>query len=143
MGLSSCCAFCRASSPHGYQSTGLWACCRRYGLVSLISRLGIGPRFGESSEPGLDYPRSAPSDRRSLDASSRPTIAPRISLERTGPEPRVYFRSDIPSDADAAAVCTNGGEIMAAANLGLEDVVVGPSSICDVNGRTGQLIYRG
>ncbi|HWP36217.1 MAG TPA: citrate synthase [Gemmatimonadales bacterium] len=28
-------------------------------------------------------------------------------------------------------------------NLGLEDVVVAPSSICDVNGRTGQLIYRG
>ena len=49
----------------------------------------------------------------------------------------------VPRDADAAAVCTNGGEIMAAANLGLEDVVVGPSSICDVNGRTGQLIYRG
>lgn len=32
---------------------------------------------------------------------------------------------------------------MAAINLGLEDVVVAPSSICDVNGRTGQLIYRG
>src|SRR5213078_2341522 len=32
---------------------------------------------------------------------------------------------------------------MAAVNLGLEDVVVGPSSICDVNGKTGQLIYRG
>jgi citrate synthase len=32
---------------------------------------------------------------------------------------------------------------MAAANLGLEDVVTGPSSICDVNGKTGQLIYRG
>src|SRR2546429_9632962 len=32
---------------------------------------------------------------------------------------------------------------LAAANLGLEDVVTGPSSICDVNGRTGQLIYRG
>jgi len=30
-----------------------------------------------------------------------------------------------------------------AAAAGLEDVVVGPSSICDVNGRTGQLIYRG
>jgi citrate synthase len=30
-----------------------------------------------------------------------------------------------------------------AVNLGLEDVVVAPSSICDVNGRTGQLIYRG
>jgi citrate synthase len=32
---------------------------------------------------------------------------------------------------------------MTAANPGLEDVVVGPSSICDVNGKTGQLIYRG
>lgn len=30
-----------------------------------------------------------------------------------------------------------------AAAAGLEDVVVGPSSVCDVNGRTGQLIYRG
>jgi citrate synthase len=30
-----------------------------------------------------------------------------------------------------------------AAAAGLEDVVVGPSSICDVNGKTGQLIYRG
>src|SRR6266567_8123015 len=39
IGLSSCCAFCSASSLHGYQSTGLWACCRRYGLVSLMSRL--------------------------------------------------------------------------------------------------------
>jgi citrate synthase len=32
---------------------------------------------------------------------------------------------------------------MTAVNLGLEDVVVAPSSICDVNGKTGQLIYRG
>lgn len=32
---------------------------------------------------------------------------------------------------------------MVAVNLGLEDVVVAPSSICDVNGKTGQLIYRG
>jgi citrate synthase len=46
-------------------------------------------------------------------------------------------------EAYAAALCTNGGEIMAAANLGLEDVVTGPSSVCDVNGKTGQLIYRG
>src|SRR5574341_921874 len=28
-----------ASSPHGYQSTGLWACWSRYGLVSWIKRL--------------------------------------------------------------------------------------------------------
>ena len=32
---------------------------------------------------------------------------------------------------------------MSAVNLGLEDVVVAPSSVCDVNGKTGQLIYRG
>ncbi|MBI4212774.1 MAG: citrate synthase [Chloroflexi bacterium] len=32
---------------------------------------------------------------------------------------------------------------MVAPNLGLEDVIVGTSSICDVNGKTGQLIYRG
>lgn len=32
---------------------------------------------------------------------------------------------------------------MVAPNMGLEDVVVGTSTICDVNGKTGQLIYRG
>src|SRR6478736_4863212 len=31
----------RASGPHGYHSTGLPACWRRYGLVSPASRLGI------------------------------------------------------------------------------------------------------
>ena len=31
-------AFAKASSPHAYQSTGLCACWRRYGLVSLIRR---------------------------------------------------------------------------------------------------------
>src|SRR6185437_13646964 len=39
MGLSSLSARAKASSPHGYQSTGLCACWRRYGLVSAISRL--------------------------------------------------------------------------------------------------------
>jgi hypothetical protein len=29
MGLFSALARARASAPHGYQSTGLWACCRR------------------------------------------------------------------------------------------------------------------
>lgn len=32
---------------------------------------------------------------------------------------------------------------MAAVDMGLEDVVVSTSKVCDVNGRTGQLIYRG
>jgi hypothetical protein len=30
-----------ASGPHGYQSTGLLACCNKYGLVSWAKRLGI------------------------------------------------------------------------------------------------------
>src|SRR5579885_3846980 len=39
IGLSSRLAFSKASGPQGYQSTGLWACCRRYGLFSWINRL--------------------------------------------------------------------------------------------------------
>ena len=39
IGLFSCCAFCIASSPQGYQLTGLWACCRKYGLKELVSWL--------------------------------------------------------------------------------------------------------
>src|SRR6185503_14248903 len=39
MGLSSVFALASASSPHGYQSTGLCACCSRYGLVSFARRL--------------------------------------------------------------------------------------------------------
>src|SRR5438128_6902581 len=41
-GLSSAAARDHASSPHGYQSTGLDALRRRYGLVSSASRFGIG-----------------------------------------------------------------------------------------------------
>ena len=32
-------AFWNASGPHGNQSTGLWACCRRYGDFSWMRRL--------------------------------------------------------------------------------------------------------
>lgn len=39
MTLFSAFAFSIASSPHGNQSTGLWACCKRYGDFSLINRL--------------------------------------------------------------------------------------------------------
>src|SRR5919201_876989 len=41
MGLSSSRARASASSPHAYQSTGLSACCRRYGLVSSASRFTL------------------------------------------------------------------------------------------------------
>src|SRR5438477_12323441 len=37
-GLSSAFALANASSPHGYQLTGLSWCCRKYGLVSDASR---------------------------------------------------------------------------------------------------------
>src|SRR5262245_10942325 len=39
MSLFSFLAFSTASGPQGYASVGLWACIRRYGLVSLASRL--------------------------------------------------------------------------------------------------------
>src|SRR6266852_7629270 len=41
IGLSSRLALSSASGPHGYQSTGLSACWRRYGLVSLARRLDM------------------------------------------------------------------------------------------------------
>src|SRR5262245_57756774 len=39
IGLFSDLAFANASSPQGYQSTGLFACCKRYGLFSPARRL--------------------------------------------------------------------------------------------------------
>src|SRR5438046_10619617 len=53
MGLSSLRAFAKASSPHGNQSTGLWACWSRYGLVSWARRFGtwaLGQRVNGSAE---------------------------------------------------------------------------------------------
>src|SRR5690606_12922457 len=47
-GLSSRRAVENASSPHGNQSTGLCACCSRYGLVSRASRLARGDSVVES-----------------------------------------------------------------------------------------------
>src|SRR5947207_2213852 len=41
IGRSSNVARASASGPHGNQSTGLFACWRRYGLVSPARRLGI------------------------------------------------------------------------------------------------------
>src|SRR5436305_30474 len=66
-GLSSAAARSNASSPHGYQSTGLSWCCRKYGLVSSASRF-MAPSYphpsffadlpalyaGRSAKKGLD-----------------------------------------------------------------------------------------
>src|SRR3954471_9049064 len=45
IGVSSSRARARASSPHGYQSTGLSLCWSRYGEVSPESRLGMSMRL--------------------------------------------------------------------------------------------------
>src|SRR5262245_4697827 len=62
MGLSSVRAFERASGPQGYQSTGLPACCWRYGDASPARRFrascGIYPLLVRT-EPGRKHPRSA------------------------------------------------------------------------------------
>src|SRR5438552_9371277 len=50
IGLCSLLARSNASAPHGYQSTGLSACCRRYGLVSSASRF-TRPNLGERKSP--------------------------------------------------------------------------------------------
>src|SRR4051794_9542738 len=59
MGLFSRRAFSNASGPHGYQSTGVCACCRREGLFSLARRL-VYMTMGEEAfdfemlDPGRD-----------------------------------------------------------------------------------------
>src|SRR5438477_137434 len=55
IGLSPCRAFASASGPQGYQSTGLWACGRREGLVPWTSRVvGAGtPRCFSCAPPRL------------------------------------------------------------------------------------------
>src|SRR5579862_1926776 len=81
IGLSSCLALANASSPHGYQSTGLRACCNRYGLFSPARRFLIR-NVGQA--PGLPSPRHyrGPADTRAPRRShaGSPTLArnPRI-----------------------------------------------------------------
>src|SRR5207249_11432037 len=62
--LSSARARANASSPHGYQSTGLSACWRRYGLVSPASRFislrvavassGFAPTVGRATVAAVE-----------------------------------------------------------------------------------------
>ncbi len=51
MGLSSSRRRANAASPHGYQSTGLLACCSRYGLLSSARRLDIQSAPAYTSKP--------------------------------------------------------------------------------------------
>src|SRR4030095_15052818 len=50
IGLFSRRALANASSPHGYQSTGLCACWRRYAVFSCPSRFVFSERAGMRSE---------------------------------------------------------------------------------------------
>src|SRR5205085_2535020 len=47
-------AFSRASGPQAYQSTGLWACCFRYGLDSWIRRF-VKRGDGVMLAPGQEW----------------------------------------------------------------------------------------
>ena len=71
--MSSPRARANASSPHGYQSTGLWACCSRYGLVSPASRFGRS--LGHAAPVSSRVPASRRS--RSVQASAR-----RVPMDR-------------------------------------------------------------
>src|SRR5262249_36680919 len=56
--LPSFLALANASSPQGYQSTGLWACWSRYGLISPANRLALRtfPSFGLGSSGSVAKP---------------------------------------------------------------------------------------
>src|SRR5436305_6537884 len=64
-------ALANASGPHGYQSTGLWACCSRYGLVSWARRLAFFAlgSFGDSLSAAIPAGRdnSRPSNAATID----------------------------------------------------------------------------
>src|SRR3977135_1618566 len=59
IGLSSALARVSASDPHGYQSTGLSACCSRYGLVSSARRLAMLGMVGGRAPPRPNGPARA------------------------------------------------------------------------------------
>src|SRR3954453_316497 len=56
IGLSSVRACASASSPHGYQSTGLSLCWRRYGEVSAARRFGMARPRLPPQQRALDLP---------------------------------------------------------------------------------------
>ena len=60
IGRSRSVARASASGPHGNQSTGLWACWRRYGLVSPARRLGMSGWYARVWLQCRDAPRPCP-----------------------------------------------------------------------------------
>src|SRR3712207_5745945 len=72
IGLSSALALASASSPHGYQSTGLSLCCSRYGLVSFASRFATGCSLSLPRGMGVGPVRLG------THAGCRPDIASRV-----------------------------------------------------------------
>src|SRR5947208_2962644 len=78
IGLSSASALPRASSPQGYQSTGLFACWRRYGLVSFARRLAIPQSLAPIPLATCRF------SRRAVDADARGDRAGHPSARRAG-----------------------------------------------------------
>src|SRR6267378_729530 len=90
IGLSSFRAFSNAAGPHAYQSTGLWACCNRYGLFSWLRRFVC---------MGLDFPSAGVWAAGAEDAAATTSAAqraPAATLRRTALtlDPR-FFRLSI------------------------------------------------
>src|SRR5947208_2278184 len=48
IGLFSARAFSKVAGPHGSHCTGLWACCRKYGLFSSISAFVCTPSLWQA-----------------------------------------------------------------------------------------------
>ena len=90
MGLFSRCARASAASPQGYQSTGLSACCSKYGLVSAARSIALhrsGPRRLECA-PSISrstfhvrLPYAAQSARAAPEAQRRSPPARRASVD--------------------------------------------------------------
>src|SRR5579885_1961359 len=90
-------ALAKASGPQGYQSTGLWACWRRYGLISPARRLGLpfGSGFG-----------SAAAARDRVNDSSRPAAKNLMGLAPGG---EGYSQNEPGAPARAGRPCRRAG----------------------------------
>jgi hypothetical protein len=104
MGRSSFRARRRASSPHGYQSTGLPACWRRYGLVASARRFGVMRTVSPAGSRVAHGPGSAERARLSAlgDRQRRPIVC--VPIDRgLGLGPKRGCRCTPSADAGADA----------------------------------------
>src|SRR5688572_17842640 len=102
IGLFSARARANASSPHGYQSTGLCACCSRYGLVSRARRFSLMPPSARERQVADRRPDRLPL---AADLDARAGRRPLASHERQrerAAERRSARRAGDPADGRVA-----------------------------------------